>query len=154
MAKAKRLTPKQIEAIIAEASEGWLERHDEAGIRAWVLCTLDKARDQILHAGLGFERSWNEWRIDHCNGRMSVISNHIEKTAMEAARQWLTEQCGALPELNKQQIAAIRSEYLTAYWDSLRANLRELAKQRAGKRAAELLAHYTAETEQPTGAKA
>jgi hypothetical protein len=152
MAKAKRLTPKQIDAIIAEASEQWLEQHDESGIRSWVRGTLDRNRDEILHKGLGFEKdAWSGWRIDHRNGRMSVISEHVKETAMDEAQKWLTEQCGALPTLNKQEIAALRNEYRTTYYNSLKERLRGLAVQRASVRASELLSQFT--TTEESGAK-
>lgn len=105
----------RIEAIMAETTGKFIEELPR---------TIQTRLEQAVAKMIGFEKdTWNhEWKVDHCNGRMSVISDLIGKKAKQAAVA-AADQLNFVvtPEIQK----AMNEEYARCFNDALRDQLRQ-----------------------------
>lgn len=80
--------------------------------------------EQSVAGMLGFEKnSWGgEWKVDHCNGRMSVISEMVGTKARNAVSAAMHEiDFKITPEIKK----AIKEEFSEQFRREMRERLRE-----------------------------
>lgn len=107
----------KIEKVMADATAKFIEE----------LPTMIQQRLQGAVAKiLGFENSWGEWKVDHCNGRMSVMSEYIGNKARAAATAAVDKiDFKSTAEIDK----AIKQEYADYFKSELRERIREHAEQ-------------------------
>jgi len=81
---------------------------------------------------LGFENRWgNEWNVDHCNGRSTVMGEYIAAQAREAAGKAVNDVAtAAIKELTKNDKLhdAIKKEFANIFEQELRRQLYDYAK--------------------------
>jgi hypothetical protein len=104
----------RIEALLAQTTQKFIDELPH---------TIQLRLEQAVARLVGFEKdTWShEWKVDHCNGRMSVISELIgtkAKAAARAAADQLTFQ--VTPEIQQ----AIDTEYAARFKDEMRDQLR------------------------------
>jgi DNA-binding transcriptional ArsR family regulator len=111
-----------LQEIIDESKEE-LVKHLKLGLKQTVL------------ASLGFEKdTWgrnNGFKVDHCNGRMSEVTNHISVTLKQILRNVTVEELGITEEERKDLIAAYRADLLDRYRRELRDDLWNTVAQMA-----------------------
>lgn len=92
---------------------------------------LAEALEGCLPKLVGMEKnSWNHnWKIDHCNGRESLISDLLTKKVRKDAEEWVKKQ--SWPELTPTMIKAIKKEYQVEVRRSISEKLRDAAHQKA-----------------------
>lgn len=92
---------------------------------------------------LGFSDTWGKWEIDHCNGRMSemsdLINQEVKKLFMETN---FTKEQLTLTEKEKQDIGEsirkdMRDRFSYEYRQSFRGSFEQLVKQQATQDAKE-----------------
>lgn len=107
----------RIEEVIASTTANFIKELPQL---------IEKRLQGAVAKILGFENSWGEWRIDHCNGRMSVMSEYIGQKAKEAAQ-------AAVSKLEfkptKELQAAINKEFTDQFMDIIREQLRKRAEE-------------------------
>ena len=62
---------------------------------------------EAVLSSLGFDRDWGgaKWRVDHCNGRMSAVTEHISHLARDFFKEVKIEELAdALTDEDKQAI--------------------------------------------------
>lgn len=105
----------RIEKILSESTSKFIED----------LPSLVRTRlEQSIAGMLGFEKnSWGgEWKVDHCNGRMSVISEMVGQKARAAVATAMNEiDFKVTPEIKK----AIKEEFSEQFRREMRDKLRE-----------------------------
>lgn len=116
---------EKIEGAVAGATATFLE-----GLPQLVRSRLEGAVAKIL----GFENSWggSEWRVDHCNGRQSVMSEYISQQGRNAAASAVsTIATAAINELNKNSKLheAIKMEFANIFERELKSQLQEHARK-------------------------
>lgn len=102
--------------------------------------------EQSIAGMLGFEKnSWGgEWRVDHCNGRMSVISEMVGTKARQAVNEAMHEiDFKVTPEIKK----AIKEEFSEQFRREMRDKLREQVSRTINEVLAEASAQQKIEIE-------
>lgn len=130
----KTRTPKNlaeyremVEATVAEE----LKNMDAHSVRDMVRSRLEKDAFGLVTAALGISQRWNEWEVDHCNGLRNAAAVAMLENAKSAAREWLQEQAGSLPDLPKAAIKALHRDYLERLEYEIADMLRERAHEDA-----------------------
>lgn len=66
----------------------------------------DGMKEAVLNS-LGFERDWGgtKWKVDHCNGRMSTVTEHISHLARDFFREVKIENvANTLTDKDRQEL--------------------------------------------------
>lgn len=96
------VTPKPTASSIPEALELMRKRFQEVALdavnefdpeamKAELLKDLNANKREVIAKLLGFDNRWGKWEVDHCNGRMSPITDFINKTCREDVHAWVKE---------------------------------------------------------------
>lgn len=109
---------------------------------------LDQMIEQNLRASvagiLGFSKSFGSWEVDHCNGRMSVISEFIgheaRTAANEAAAKILTPELVA-ETIEKMKESIIR-DFVGTFSRQLHDSVYHYAKEAADKTAQQIIGEF------------
>jgi hypothetical protein len=137
----KQMGIKEIESIVEKEAVTWLRSNGSAKqIAKNVHDQLTKRRDMVMLKVLGFEESYGAWRVDHCNGRNSVVSQHISKCAKDATERWLEGQlCDDLPDLEAETVKEVTYDYIHCFRRYMRDEVTKLAQLHATEAAKKLV---------------
>lgn len=95
----------------------------------------------VILKQLGFDRNYDDqWRIDHCNGRMSVVTEHLSHKVKEMFKtevDAIIEEI--MPQIKKEARTAVYTELKEAYQREARECARNLARTEAKEFVTELL---------------
>jgi hypothetical protein len=81
---------------------------------------------------LGFDNSWGELRVDHGNGRHSIVSEHISQKAKDLFRIEVDEVLQKDMQLVIKQVTpALRKEFKEVFMQEVRYKIRERAQAAA-----------------------
>lgn len=118
--------------VVEKAGKALKEQLD--GLEGYITRNLQKAVARVL----GFEHdSWgNEWKVDHCNGRQSVISNGLERLVHKIVDEKLAEII--TPELVKQTIEESKSGIICEFRHHFEYAMKDAARKAATIKAEEL----------------
>lgn len=133
MLKPEDLTnPFQVvlESIVLALNE-WHALHTPEEIKRDLFARMDKAQQQILLKLLGFNNSWGNWELDHCNGRSgdSAAGDYLRKQQAENIKAWLDQV--TLPKIPKKVIDSLVAEYQSNFDREITRHLEVMAKQAA-----------------------
>ena len=101
---------------------------------------LDNALESCLPKLIGMAKdNWDRgaWKIDHCNGRESLIGNLLKDKVEKEARDWAEKQ--TWPELTPAMVRAIKKEYRMELRRRIRRKLEEAANREAGEYVSKLI---------------
>lgn len=116
-----------------DATNAWLADWTKAKLDKHIEKMLTNQVNSIIRKVCGFEKDgWNkQWRVDHCNGRMSMLSELISTHARDMFSQWIDEnmQHVVAEPLSKQTIGHLEDDY--------RCELRQLLDREIQNRAQE-----------------
>lgn len=102
--------------IIVAAIQSWHEENTPEQLTKTIHQKLDKSASEILLKIMGYNKSWGEWEIDHCNGRngSSEAGEYLKKVTQPAVEEWLAKvhTITLTPAETKQLMANIRKKYL------------------------------------------
>jgi len=135
---------ESIKQKVEKAAQKWLSINmsDEA-IESYVDRVLNQQRDNIFAQALGFEIDhWDhKWRINSTNGNMSrsAAGQFIKEKAGIAVNNWLEENAGNLPKLDKNAVESLRKTYKEIYKNILRDQIVQLAEDDADKEVDQIL---------------
>lgn len=96
----------------------WLAQNTPETIQKDCLNILDKSKDDILRALLGFEKdSWGrqEWKVDHCNGRAgeSAVGDYLRRHQQAVIDQWLAQV--DMPKMTTSMKKSMEKEALNVF---------------------------------------
>ena len=96
----------------------WLAKNTPETIQKNCLNILDKSKDDILRALLGFEKdSWGrqEWKVDHCNGRAgeSAAGDYLRRHQQAVINKWLAQV--DMPEMTTSMKKSMEKEALDMF---------------------------------------
>ena len=130
---------KEVISIVQAAINEWNRQNNLENIRDKVFSKLNQSRDEVLLKLMGFNDRWDQWEIDHCNGRSgnSVIADILYNLHKEALTDWVKENYS--PKLTATQKQQIQSAYRASYFEYLRKSVRELAEQKARENAQKIV---------------
>lgn len=106
-----------IEKVMAEATAKFI-----AELPTLVHRRLEGAVAKVL----GFDNGWGEWKIDHCNGRMSTMSDFIGSKAREAAK-------AAVDSIDFKTTKELQNAIYAEYVDVFKSQMRDKIRDHAGK---------------------
>ncbi len=135
---------ESIKQKVEKAAQKWLSVNmsDEA-IESYVDRVLTQQRDNIFAQALGFEIDhWDhKWRINNTNGNMSrsAAGHFIQEKARISVNNWLEENAGNLPKLDKNAVASLQKTYKEIYRNILKNRVTQLAEDDADKEVDQIL---------------
>jgi len=91
---------------------------------------------------LGFENRWGGWEVDHCNGRMSVVSELISSAAQTKVREAVMEASKEFTiskTLKKAIMSDMKNVFNRAFRNTLGEEIEKLARQKAQEMAKQLM---------------
>lgn len=124
---AKQLTFEDVQRIAEDEVSKYCDKLTESAVRKIVRDRLNQQVNETVLKVIGFENRWGKWEVDHCNGRMSALSELVKNVAQSEFQTWFKENMGRGPKLTTEQRKAIVCEFDEAV---LRA-AREAAKRKA-----------------------
>lgn len=107
----------------------------------------DGARE-IIFAALGIVKRYNEWEVDHGNGRKTAIANELGERAMAHIKEHYPAVLAEFAKPPRNIVAAIRKEFAEQYEYELTRAVRSLAGRMAMEHATELIEAFKREREQ------
>lgn len=115
--------------------------------RASLAKTLETNLKETVMRSMGFEKdSWgNGWKVDHCNGRMSVVSDLISK---EVKERLLNVEFGKDFTLTDQEKKQMQDDMRKDFMESYRRKMREIIWSDAQKLAEKHASDYIKELTQ------
>jgi len=116
----------------------WLAQNTPETIQKNCLNILNKSKDDILRALLGFEKdSWGrqEWKVDHCNGRAgeSAAGDYLRRHQQAAIDQWLSQV--DMPEMTPSMKKSMENEALDMFKREFNRTLKVKVTQYAEEQA-------------------
>ena len=104
----------------------WLAKNTPETIQNNCLNILDKSKDDILRALLGFDKdSWGrqEWKVDHCNGRAgeSAAGDYLRRHQQAVIDKWLAQV--DMPEMTTSMKKSMEKEALDLFVRTFRRTL-------------------------------
>ena len=141
MTSRKILSVNEAIKIADAARQEWAEKYiGEDHIRKTVHERLDRIMDKAIFAFLGLENDFGRMRIDHCNGRKSLLFQQVERLAEQSLPEIAKKYINKVQDrMGKEEIDALREEYKRC----LRNCLRNMVQQKAQKDAETILANLT-----------
>ena len=126
-------------STVLKSIDQWKEKNSEKALTQRVHKLLDDNAETIVLKLLGFDNRWNNWELDHCNGRSgeSAAGDYLKQVQQEAIQDWLKKV--KLPELNKTLTSVMLKKLEADYKNYLRQYLYEYARKEADKTAKELI---------------
>ena len=126
-------------ATVLKSIDKWKEHNSEEVLTQRVHKLLDDNAETIVLKLLGFDNRWNNWELDHCNGRKgeSAAGDYLRQVQHDAIQDWLKKV--KLPELNKTLSSVMKKELEADYKQYLNQFLYEYAREEADKTAKELI---------------
>lgn len=124
-AEIATLTEEAINSWFTEWSKNYLRNIDHS---------LNAAMQANMFRVLGFEPGYRnrEWRVDHCNGRKSPVSEFLVKRARQQVDRFLEQLLPHIPEEpTPEVIAAAKKDYDEQFRRALRESIRNKAQQAA-----------------------
>ena len=124
---------------VLKSIDKWKEKNSKEVLTQRVHKLLDDNAETIVLKLLGFDNRWNNWELDHCNGRSgeSAAGDYLKQVQQEAIQDWLKNV--KLPELNKTLTSVMKKELEADYKRYLSQFLYEYARDEADKTAKELI---------------
>ena len=116
----------------------WLAKNTPETIQKNCLNILDKSKDDILRALLGFEKdSWGrqEWKVDHCNGRAgeSAVGDYLRRHQQATIDQWLSQvdMPKMTPSMKKSTEKEAFDLFVRTFTRTLEAKVTKYAEEQA-----------------------
>lgn len=109
---------------------------------------IDEGAREIIFAALGITKRWNEWEVDHCNGRKTAIANELGERAREHIKEHFPAVLAEFAKPPKNILAIVRKEFMEQYEYHLTRVVRDLAERAATEHASELIEAFKREREQ------
>ena len=108
---------------------------EQENIESYVRKTLENKRQEVICKLLGFNNSWHEWELDHCNGRAgeSEAGTWLRRRVGAGAAKWLEEQVGQLPDIPTKAIGSLKREYTDMLKRAVREGLERVAHTEAAR---------------------
>lgn len=128
---------------IQDAFSVWIKKQTPQYIRETVRRELDKHHAEILRKLLGFDKNWNKWELDHCNGRKgeSTAGDYLRRHQLNAVMEWLEQV--ELPKVTAEMERNLKKEFRQDVNRALSRKLEVLADEFAEKEAEKLIKKYT-----------
>lgn len=128
--------PKQVTDLIAEATVLKGEDPDVSvlqkvfdDLQKEMLDNLKIGMKKTILRGLGFSDSWGKgWEIDHCNGRMSQVTDLIKLKIKDLIGEVTPEDLGLSEKERKELVKAMKKDMLEEYRRQLRGGIYERVK--------------------------
>jgi DNA-binding TFAR19-related protein (PDSD5 family) len=134
-----------------EAYDAKLREEIEKGlprVKDRVDAMIDEGAREIIFAALGITKRWNEWEVDHCNGRKSAIANELGEQARKRIKEHFPAVLAEFAKPPKNIVATIRKEFAEQYEYQLIRLVRAQAESVAAEHAEELIKTFKREREQ------
>lgn len=127
---------------IQDAFSVWIKKQTPQYIKETVRRELDKDSAEILRKLLGFDKNWNAWELDHCNGRKgeSSAGDYLVKHQAAAVNEWLEQV--ELPKITKEMEKALQNEFIQDVHRTLARKLEIFANEFAEEEAQRLIDKY------------
>lgn len=147
------VTKKTAEPIeeLREAYDKKLREEIERGlprVADRVDAMIDEGAREIIFAALGITKRYDEWEVDHCNGRKTAIANELGERARARIKEHFPAVLAEFAKPPKNIAAAIRKEFVEQYESHLTRVVRDLAERTAMEHAEELIETFKREREQ------
>lgn len=136
----KRKTVAELRAEIDRRAREELTKQ-LASVEATVQDHVNHGIRSIAAAALGFADRWDDWEVDHCNGRKTAIAGRIGELAMAAVKSSIDEAIVGLlaePATKKRIKAAMRRELEEQIDECMRDAVRERVQQEAPRIVAQM----------------
>lgn len=117
--------------VMTDAINDWIAANPPENLAKEVTEWLNRNKKDITCHLLGFDRSWGEWRVDHCNGRAgeSAVGDYLRMTASKSIKDWFDSM--PLPKIEGDVAKAFEKEALEVYRREYNTQLRELVTKQA-----------------------
>lgn len=124
---------EQLAKFVGDTTNQWLWSWTEEKMRKFIHRRLDNQVEKVIRKVLGFSEDWGEWRVDHCNGRMSKLSDLISNRASTLFTQWIDENLDQVTakKMTKKEQNALAKEYRDLFMRRCRDEIRHKAKRDA-----------------------
>ncbi len=141
-AEAKGDVVSKARQTLAEKTSEALANYTPEKLIATTMAQMRKDADEIVAKMLGMNNSWGGWEVDHCNGRMSNITNYVNKAAGAEVDAFLKEVL--TPErfkkaINQKAVDSILKDYGRTYVDMVRQRVYKYVNELAEEHAAEII---------------
>lgn len=129
--------------VIAQAVAAWKLNNTATVVKDKITRLLDANSKEITMKLLGFDQHWNEWELDHCNGRSgnSAAGDFIRSTQAEAIKEWLAQV--SMPSLDTKTKNKLIKQAQATYEDYLSKAVRAAIERKAIADADLVIAHLT-----------
>lgn len=129
--------------VIAQAVAAWKLNNTTTVVKDKITRLLDANSKEITMKLLGFNNRWNEWELDHCNGRSgnSAAGDFIRSTQAEAIKEWLAQV--SMPSLDTKTKNKLIKQAQATYEDYLGRSVRAAIERKATADADLVIAHLT-----------
>ena len=108
----------ELEELIEKEGQAALDRFSQSSIRKEIEKRIDANIDQTIKNVIGLDYSWNRVEVDHCNGRMSMLTKVVEGTAEQILKNKIDEYIPSL-QLSVAEQNAIKKELHTKFKELL-----------------------------------
>lgn len=124
----------QVIGFVMAAVSHWRKENTEEAIHKKVIDLLDKRSEEMVVKLLGFDLSWGEWALDHCNGRSgnSAIGDYLRNTQAVAVKEFfdsLDLKQIVTPAMKNRLIKAIQKDFEYKLECAVRSALEAHTKQ-------------------------
>ncbi len=135
---AKKIDINKIADDAKKAADGWLL---DADVATRVVRVLNSKIEEIAAQLLGFEKRWDRWEVDRCNGRdkTTAAGDYVRSAVDQGVKKWFDDLAGNLPGLPKKARASLISYYLERLERELRQRLERKAEDDAARMVNEII---------------
>lgn len=123
-----KLLEALVDQYVTDAIEKWKEENPPEKIIAETIAELNSAKREIIPKLLGFDKGWEKWRVDHCNGRAgnSAAGDYLRSACQQAVKDWFEKI--KLPAMTKGMQDDFKKEYISTVKKILREEAKRLAE--------------------------
>lgn len=130
---------------IKDAIKLWKNKNTKESITKETLALLDRDKKTIILKLLGFNNSWGEWELDHCNGRAgnSDIGDKLKDLNSSLIDKWIEEI--EFPELEDTYKSKILKDITKNISHKFEDKLYELITNKVNRAAQEVVDNLSIE---------
>lgn len=130
--KEEPILAEHYSAILDGVNE-WINANDPINLKKQIHTKLNRNRDTIVMKLLGFDNSWGDMSLDHCNGRSgnSTAGDYLNAQANIVVNEWLANFIP--PKISEELSANVSKDYEKMYKAMLKNSIQKLAKAAADK---------------------
>lgn len=138
---AKNIIKKPLDQVIGfvmGAVDRWRSENTEKAIQEKVTTLLDKKAEEMTLKLLGFNLSWGEWNLDHCNGRSgnSAVGDYMRTAQSVAIKEFFDSfdiKATITQAMKNRLVKVIQKEFEYKLETAVRAAVEQHTKQYVDK---------------------